>query len=165
MSAANVSNSTLTTRQQQTGSQTGTERSVRVLAEGKSFTSVDDSRSAADDYISDTRSNRLNADQNYAYSAGAYDSQQQRRDEYIRHALHLETGAAIDYNNLRFPPTATPDNTMQAGTSYNIAPMKFSLSIPSNGNDTPESYVTPDGEYQVEVTDDKLTFTINLPQN
>ncbi|UXD87618.1 hypothetical protein [Thalassolituus hydrocarboniclasticus] len=118
----------------------------------------------ADQYLSEQRDNALLSQSTYDFQTPTLDPQQALREEYLRDVLGLEPGTPIDYNNLQFPTTITPDNPPPAGLGYVIAPGQFSISIPNSDNINAQTHQTPGGEYQVEVTPSEIIFTINLPQ-
>ncbi|WP_420590858.1 hypothetical protein [Bacterioplanoides sp.] len=100
----------------------------------------------------------------YSFRAPQADENKEVRDNALRAALNLQPGEAIDYDNLRFP-SQIPDGVIPPlGTDVSTSPSQFVLSIPNTGNYTPKNYVTPGGEYQIDITPDRINFTINAPQ-
>ncbi|GGY54087.1 hypothetical protein GCM10011297_28680 [Bacterioplanes sanyensis] len=83
-------------------------------------------------------------------------------EQYLRNALNLQGGEPINLNELRFPTNLTPNQPLTGGLGYMITPSQLTISIP-NSNQYPErSYTTPGGEYQVNVTDQRIEFTLDI---
>lgn len=119
----------------------------------------------ADDNLAERNSAALDSLQTYDFSPPLLDPAQAGRDAILRELLALDPATPIDYSSLQFPTTVSTDIPPPAGTSYDITPGQFSISIPNSNNYPSDSYVTPGGEYQVDVTPSDITFTISLPQN
>ena len=100
----------------------------------------------------------------YSFRAPEADENKEARDDALRAALNLQPGETIDYDSLRFP-SQIPDGVIPPlGTDVSTSPSQFVLSIPNTNNYTPKNYVTPGGEYQIDITPDSISFTINTPQ-
>lgn len=73
-----------------------------------------------------------------------------------------------DYGNLAFPTNIGPAdmNKVPEGTSYNLQGQQFSISIPNtNGVKVPDQPIrTPNGEYQINITNDNIQFIMNAPK-
>lgn len=119
---------------------------------------------AEQQYLGEHHSMELLNQVAYSFRAPLADENKEVRDNALRAALNLQPGEEIDYNNLRFP-NQIPDGTIPPlGTGVNTSPSQFVLSIPNNGNYTPRNYATPGGEYQIDITPDRINFTLNAPQ-
>ncbi len=119
----------------------------------------------ADDNLAERNSSTLDSLQAYEFSPPLLDPAQAGRDAALRELLALDPATPIDYSSLQFPTGISTDTPAPAGTGYDITPGQFSISIPNSNNYPADSYATPGGEYQVDVTPSDIIFTINLPQN
>ncbi len=83
-------------------------------------------------------------------------------EQYLRDVLNLQAGEPINLNELRFPTDLTPNQPLTGGLGYMITPGQLTISIPNNNQYPERSYATPGGEYQVNVTDQRIEFTLDV---
>lgn len=131
-------------------------------SEGEQTSAALDSLPQTDNYQSEINNAELNAQAAYEFTSRSIDPSQAQREENLRSVMGLAPGTPIDYNNLSFP-TDTAIGTIPVGISTEINPGQFEIVIPNTGNYAPQTHTTPNGEYQVNVTQDDITFRINLP--
>lgn len=125
----------------------------------------------SDAYLSEQRERTLQQQQSNV-DMKVYDPMQIEREHNLNKIwkeFNIQGDIPKDYGNLTFPTTIGPAdmNKIPDGTSYNIGSHEFSISIPNvNGTKVPENpIITPNGEYQINITEDKIQFIMNLPQN
>lgn len=99
----------------------------------------------------------------YSFRGPAADENKEIRDDALRAALNLQPGEPIDYNTLSFPSTIPTGVIAPLDTSVSTQPGSFVLSIPNTGNYAPTSFSTPGGEYDVNITPERINFGINVP--
>ena len=115
-------------------------------------------------YLTEQRETELLNQQMYAIQGPGADPLKQVRDEALRTALNLQPGEEIDYDNLSFPSSIPSNVIPPIGTDVATSPDHFVISIPNNGNYNTNNYVTPGGEYEINITPDEITFRLNTPQ-
>lgn len=103
---------------------------------------------------------QLDAQTSYTFESPSYDPYLHANDAKLREVLGLEPGAPIDYNNLQFPTGLNTDGSSTASADAS----QFQLVIPNSGNYAPASFGTPNGEIGVNVTQESITFQLNVPQ-
>lgn len=116
-----------------------------------------------DSYLSEQRERSLQQQQS-SVKMQPYDSSQIEREHNLNRIwkqFDLKGDIPTDYGNLTFPTYVD----IPAGTDLSIGSHEFSISIPNTNNYKPSSQQTPNGEYQINITDDNIKFIINLPKN
>src|SRR5690554_5356283 len=122
----------------------------------------------SDSYLSEQRERSLIQQQSNA-NLKPYDASQIERErnlERIWKEFNIQDDIPKDYGNLTFPSNIDPSGSnIPAGTDYSIGKHNFSISIPNTNSYQPNTHRTPNGEYQINITEDKIQFIMNLPQN
>ncbi len=122
----------------------------------------------SDSYLSEQRERSLIQQQSNA-NLKPYDASQIERErnlERIWKEFNIQGDIPKDYGNLTFPSNIDPSGSnIPAGTDYSIGKHNFSISIPNTNSYQPNTHRTPNGEYQINITEDKIQFIMNLPQN
>jgi len=92
-----------------------------------------------------------------------YDPDRYANDARLREVLGLDENAPIDYNNLQLNSFVLEEGTAVPG-NLAINPYSFEIVIPNSGNYPSESYSTPNGEADINVTPDEIRFQMNAPR-
>lgn len=119
----------------------------------------------SDSYLAEQKERSLQQQQANVELA-PYDASQIERERNLQkiwQEFDLQGDIPKDYGNLTFPTIDPSGNNIPAGTDFSVNPHEFSISIPNSGNYQPKSHQTPNGEYQIDITDDKIRFIMNLP--
>lgn len=117
----------------------------------------------SDSYLSEQRERSLQQQQS-SVSMPPYDATQIEREHNLNRIwkeFNLQGDIPTDYGNLTFPTYID----IPAGTDLSIGSHEFSISIPNTNNYHPSTQQSPNGEYQINITDDNIKFIINLPKN
>ncbi len=117
----------------------------------------------SDTYLSEQRERSLQQQQS-GVNMKPYDPSQIEREHNLNKIwkeFNLQGDIPTDYGNLTFPTYVD----IPAGTDLSIGSHEFSISIPNTNKYQPSTQQTPNGEYQINITDDNIKFIINLPKN
>lgn len=124
----------------------------------------------SDAYLSEQRERSLIQKQQQSnFDMKPYDPSQIERErnlDRIWKEFNIQGDIPKDYGNLTFPTNIDPSgSSIPPGTDYSIGKHDFSISIPNSNQYQPNTHRTPNGEYQINITEDKIQFIMNLPQN
>lgn len=82
------------------------------------------------------------------------------REEAVRSALGLTANQPVDLSRLSFPGSPG-DVTPPAGTNLTTSPRQFVISIPNINGHPARTFTAPGGEYQIDISPDKIDFKVN----
>jgi len=121
----------------------------------------------SDNYLFERHEQELLNQSAYNFQAPVLDPHQNSREQALQSAsaeLQALTGETIDLNNPAFP-TGIPDAIVPPiGTALSSSSGEFVISIPNNNAYPSRSYQTPNGEYQIDITPDRIDFRLSIPQ-
>lgn len=92
----------------------------------------------------------------------ALDPNLAQSEQFLRNALNLPSGQPIDLDSLSFPTNIIPDQNLSNGLGYLLTPGQLTISIPNNHQYPERNYSTPGGEYNINVTDQRIEFTLDI---
>lgn len=179
MTETHIRDTTVIIKKQQPSQKSPTTINVKVMPnEAGELDSMDDPNQNAvrrpdltplsDAYMSEQRERSLQQQQSNVNRL-PYDPSQIERQHNLNKIwkeFNLQGDIPTDYGNLTFPTTIDPSGgNIPAGTDLSIGKHDFSISIPNTNNYKPSTQQSPNGEYQINITNDNIKFIINLPQN
>lgn len=177
MTEAYIKDTTVIVRKQEQAKSTGNDKTtIRVtpleqgFSEGESLsqqTPANGPVDTPDDYLSEHHETVLLQQSDYQFTAPGLDPLQLSREQALRSAsgeLQALNGETIDLNNPQFPSSIPSSINPPMGTDLSSTPGQFVISIPNNNNYANRSYTTPNGEYQIDITSDRIDFRLNIPQ-
>lgn len=126
-----------------------------------------DSLPISDEYLGERLNNELANQAIYNFQSPALDPLQASRNEALQAAsieLQALTGESIDLNNPAFPSLIPESIVPPIGAGISSSPGSFVFSIPNSNGYPSDSFSTPGGEYQINITPDRIDFQLNAPQ-
>lgn len=91
-----------------------------------------------------------------------YDHESATREQKLRKKFNIPYNQPIDFANINLPVSENGKYNLGPGKSYNVGAKSLEIRIPNTKGYNQQSFSSPDGVYDVEVTPSDLIFKFNL---